>query len=112
MVYAISLAITAVWGVVSILGQASSPADIDWVTYITHGGPFGVVLLLVIFDKLTTTGERDRLRQENSELQVEVKTLNENIRKEIVPALVQLNQVMHDVVEEISDNRKELRKRV
>ena len=84
-------------------GVFAAAEAIDWVSYLLNGGPFAIVLLLVIMDKLTTTGERDRLKVENISLRDEVKLLNESIRKEIVPPLVQMNELMRDVVKELSD---------
>lgn len=77
----------------------------EWVTYLLNGGPFAIVLLLIIMDKITTTGERDRLRKENEDLRVEIKSLNLNIQKEIMPPLIQLNILMKEVVIELA--RKE-----
>src|SRR5690606_36367443 len=89
---------------------------VDWVNYLLNGGPFAVVVLLIILDKITTTSERDRLRVENEVLRNEVRVLNDNIRKEIVPPLVQLNALMKDVLQELTDRGRyypppELRRR-
>lgn len=62
-----------------------------------------MVVLLMVMDKITTTSERDRLREENKDLKDEIKTLNESIRSEIVPPLVQINGLMKDVVKELSE---------
>lgn len=75
----------------------------DWVNYLLNGGPFAIVVLLVIMDKITNTSERDRLRVENSALREEIRVLNESIRNEIVPPLVQINALMKDVVVELSE---------
>lgn len=83
-----------------ILAATQTP---DWISYLLNGGPFAVVVLLIIMDKLTTVGERDRLRTENNDLKGQIKDLNESIRNEIVPPLVQLNTLMKDVVEELAD---------
>jgi hypothetical protein len=90
--------------IVPFLADASSSTP-DWVNYLLNGGPFAVVLLLIILDKLTTTGERDRLRTENEVLKKEIKDLNLSIRSEVVPPLVQLNALMKDVVGELSERK-------
>ena len=91
--------LASIVGNLFVLAASSSP---DWISYLLNGGPFAVVVLLIIMDKLTTTGERDRLRAENEVLRSDVKKLNEDIRLEIVPPLVQLNLLMKDVVKELS----------
>ena len=91
-----------------ILAQATGGTDggVDWISYILNGGPFAIVVLLIILDKLAAPGERDRLRAENETLREEIRTLNEHIRHEIVPPLVQLNSLMKDVIEEIGGKTK------
>lgn len=85
--------------------SADTTSPPDWISYLLNGGPFAVVVLLVVLDKLTNTGERDRLRLENEVLRKEIKDLNQSIRNEIVPPLVQLNALMKDVIAELSDRR-------
>lgn len=89
----------------TIFAEAASSSGTDWVNYLLNGGPFAVVVLLMVLDKLTTTSERDRLRAENAALRDEIKVLNESIRQEIVPPLVQMNELMRDVVSELSAAR-------
>lgn len=93
----------------SLLTAAETGNNVDWISYLLNGGPFAIVVLLIILDKLTPPGERDRLRAENQVLRDEIKVLNQNIREEIVPPLVQLNTLMKDVVEELADIRREER---
>lgn len=78
-------------------------ANGDFISYLLQGGPFAVVVLLFVLDKLTTTNERDRLRLENQELRTQIKDLNESIRNEIVPPLVQANTLMKDLVDEMAE---------
>lgn len=103
--------VTAVSWFITIFAQASKTGGgsggVDWVSYLLNGGPFAIVVLLIILDKLTPPGERDRLRTENLQLREEIKVLNANIRDEIVPPLVQLNTLMKDVVEELADIRRD-----
>lgn len=107
--------VMAVSWFINILAQADATGGsggdggVDWVSYLLNGGPFAVVVLLIILDKLTPPGERDRLRAENQVLRDEIKVLNQNIREEIVPPLVQLNTLMKDVVEELADIRRDER---
>lgn len=84
---------------------ATGDPSTEWITYLLNGGPFALVVLLMVSDKITTTGERDRLRLENIALRDEIKILNEGIRKDIVPPLVQINGLMKDVIEELSERR-------
>lgn len=94
-----------VWASVIFYADTATAASEDWFKYLLNGGPFAIVVLLIVFDKISTTGERDRLRKENDILREEIKDLNESIRKEIVPPLVQLNELMKDVVAELSQGR-------
>ena len=104
MVDGFLIATTAFLGIGGIFAQAAA-ATPDWINYLLNGGPFAFVVLLLILDKLTTPGERDRLRAENAQLREEIKMLNENVREEVVPPLVQINTLMREVIEELSHNR-------
>lgn len=92
-------------GVIGRFFAAASDPSSQWVNYLLNGGPFALVVLLVVTDKITNTSERDRLRQENTALREEIKLLNEGVRKDIVPPLVQINALMKDVIGELSDRR-------
>lgn len=72
---------------VSTLAQQASSGSTDWLTYLLNGGPFAIVVILIVLDKLTTPYERDRLRLELEASQEREATLNDNLRNEIVPAL-------------------------
>jgi di/tricarboxylate transporter len=80
--------------------------DPSWTTYLLNGGPFAIVVLLIITDKLTPPGERDRLRIENETLRKQLDSLNENIRHEIVPLLTQLNILNTQTIEALGKTRK------
>jgi hypothetical protein len=97
--------ILAVFPATVSLMVAAEEAATDWTTILLNGGPFAIVVLLIILDKLTTTGERDRLRAENKELRDEVKVLNTSIRDEVVPPLVRLNGLIADVIEALAKVR-------
>lgn len=79
---------------------AESPNYID---ILLNGGPFALMVGLVVMDKMTNTSERDRLRVENEVLRNEIKILNESIRGDIVPPLVQVNGLMKDIIRLLSE---------
>lgn len=89
-----------------VLAATSGASGGDWLSALLQGGPFAIVVLLIILDKLTTPGERDKLRTENEQLRGEIKELNNNIRQEIVPTLVTINTLMKEVVEELSISKR------
>lgn len=70
------------------------------------GGPFAIVLALIIFDKLGTNSERDRLRQENQALREQNQALNDTIRQEVVPPLTELNRLMSETLIVLSDETR------
>lgn len=76
-----------------------------WVDSLLKGGPFAIVLLLIIMDKIGTHGERDRLRVENTELRKEVATLNEQVRTQVVPPLVEITRLLPRVIDELTSRR-------
>lgn len=78
--------------------------DINWVTYLLNGGPFAIVLLLIIFDKIGTHAERDRLRSENTILREKNEELNTTLREDVVPPLTQLTGLMADVLRRLDDD--------
>jgi len=75
--------------VVRALAQSvpSASGDTSWFAYVVNGGPFAVVVILLVMDKLTTPGERDRLREQNAELAKMNEALNESIRRDILPLI-------------------------
>lgn len=75
----------------------------DWTSYLLNGGPFAIVLFLLVKDYLTTPYERDRLRIENDALRQEISVLNQNVREEIVPAVVRMNDLMVKVIDTLRD---------
>lgn len=75
-------------GVSSVLGQAGSgSSDLAWVGYLLNGGPFAVVVFLLVTDRLTTPGERDRLRKEVTAAHEREERLNQTIRDDFVPVI-------------------------
>lgn len=83
-------------------GGADPGAATDWIGYLLQGGPFAVVVILFIFEKLVTPGERDRLREENKKYQQDIADLNLVIRDQIIPLLAQNNETMKKVYEELT----------
>jgi hypothetical protein len=92
------LTLTAWWA-------AEAPADTgtDWISYLLNGGPFAIVLLLILLDKLGTHAERDRLRVENAALREQNQALNDSIRTEVVAPLTEQNRLMQEVVKILDD---------
>jgi hypothetical protein len=80
--------------VLGVLFQASGPSSDNWIDVLLKSGPWAVVVLLIILDKLTTTGERDRLRLENTELRKALEEAEQAYRKEVTPALVEGNRLL------------------
>ena len=88
-----------------LIAQAQTAAsDVNWVSYLLNGGPFAVVLLLIIFDKIGTHAERDRLRTENTILREKNEELNTTLREDVVPPLTQLTGLMADVLRRLDDH--------
>jgi hypothetical protein len=91
-----------------LLAQAS-PSE-PWVDSLLKGGPFAIVLLLIILDKIGTHGERDRLRVENTELRTEIRDLNKDLRENITPLLKQNADMNRQYVEHLEERERELRR--
>lgn len=99
--YLLSVVALAITNSVYAVAEATSTGG-DWVTYLLQGGPFAVVVLLVIFEKLVPPGERDRLRAENAQYREDIARLNQTIRDDIVPLLSQSNDAMKMVLDELN----------
>jgi hypothetical protein len=78
-------------------------AEVNYVEIIGDVGILGVLIYLIATDKWGSNSERDRLRAENEVLRNEIKVLNESIRGDIVPPLVQINSLMKDVIKELGN---------
>ncbi len=74
----------------------------NWLDYILQGGPFALVVVLFVLEKLVTPGERDRLREENNKYKEEVVALNLVIREQIIPLLGKSNDTLEKVYNEIT----------
>lgn len=72
---------------VGVLAQESSSQGTEWINYVLNGGPFAIVVFLIVTDRLTTPGERDRLRTELTAAHEREAKINDNLRTEVVPAL-------------------------
>lgn len=97
----VALPITGWWA-----AEAPASTGTDWVSYLLNGGPFAVVLLLILLDKLGTHAERDRLRVENAALREANQKLNDTIRTEVVAPLTEQNRLMQDVVRILDDEER------
>lgn len=77
-----------VFSTAELVAQAAGGATADpYVDTLLKGGPFAIVLLLIVLDKIGTHGERDRLRIENTALRNEIKELNADLRNDVLPPL-------------------------
>lgn len=65
----------------------------DWTGYLLQGGPFAIILILILMDKLAPTGERNRLREENEKYKADIQTLNNKLL-EVLPPLTEAAHVM------------------
>lgn len=100
------LALSAWWAV-----EAPANGGMNWVNYLLNGGPFAIVLLLIVLDKLGTNSERDRLREDNKTLREQNQKLNDTVRQEVVPPLTELNRLMGETLLILSDENRFPRKR-
>ena len=89
----------------ALLAQAS--AGDPWVDSLLKGGPFAIVLLLIIMDKIGTHGERDRLRSENTELRQEIRELNKSLREDVAPLLKSNTDTMKQYVDFLEQRERE-----
>lgn len=94
----IALPLTAWWA-----AEAPAEGGTDWISYLLNGGPFAIVLLLILLDKLGTHAERDRLRVENAARREQNQELNNTIRTEVVAPLTEQNRLMQEVVKILDD---------
>lgn len=77
------------------LSAASSNGGSEtWTEILLKSGPWALVVLLIILDKLTPVGERDRLRIENTELRKALQEAEIANRKDVVPALIECNRLL------------------
>ena len=84
---------------------AAAPSQ-DWITYLLQGGPFAILVILFLLDKVAPTGERNELRKEKEEFKADIKDLNNQLiqvipqMKEIADNYRQLADRALDVVED------------
>lgn len=93
-----ALTITALWA-----AEAPVNSSTDWVTVLLNGGPFAIVLLLILLDKLGTNSERDRLRTENAALREQNQTLNDEVRTEVIAPLAEQNRLVAEMLRILED---------
>ena len=78
---------SGMWVGRALAQSVPSAGDTSWFAYVMNGGPFAVVVILLVMDKLTTPSERDHLREQNAELAKMNEALNESIRRDILPLI-------------------------
>lgn len=83
--------------------EAPASTGTDWVSYLLNGGPFAIVLLLILLDKLGTHSERDRLRIENTALREKIDALQDEFRGDVIPPLLEQNRLMQEVIGVLDD---------
>lgn len=88
--------------------SSGSDSSHDWVSYLLQGGPFALILALILLDKLAPTGERDRLRKENAEYKENNQKLNDKLL-EVLPPLIDATQVITKVGDMIESMEKTAR---
>lgn len=89
----------------ALLAADTSTGD-GVVDALLKGGPFAIVLLLIIMDKLGTNSERDRLRVENQNLRDQNQKLNDEIRSELIPPLTEVTRIMAEAVTLLEDEER------
>jgi len=77
-----------------VLAATDSGGGDNWTEILLKSGPWAIVVLLIILDKLTPVGERDRLRNENTELRKALQETEISNRKDVMPALIESNRLL------------------
>lgn len=103
MIHSVALAVAAVGQIIVI--AAGEITNDPWVDGLLKGGPFAVVVLLIIMDRLTTPGERDRLRNENTEMRNEIKDLNADVRNNVMPLVARNTELLAQATEALMSPR-------
>lgn len=91
--------------------EQATNGGMDWISYLLNGGPFAVVLLLILLDKLGTNSERDRLRVENAALREQNQTLNDTVRTDVIAPLAEQNRLMAELLKVLDDEDRFPRRR-
>lgn len=81
--------------------------------YVLNGGPFAIVVFLLVTDRLTTPGERDRLRAELTAAHLREASLNESIRNDFMPLMIRSieattrnREITERVLQVLSDDKR------
>ena len=99
MLYAATVSAVVAW----VLTATNPTGSIE--DYLLGYGPLGIVLLLVVMDKIGTHSERNRLREENAALRDELRLANEITRRDILPPLIKVTELLPQVVERLTSRR-------
>lgn len=98
MIFRISLLFASITPLAGrVLAQSASGGaghDFQWVSYVLNGGPFAIVVFLLVTDRLTTPGERDRLRTELTASHEREERLNNNIREDFIPLMTKAHEAI------------------
>jgi hypothetical protein len=82
---------------------SGSTGGTDAISYLLQGGPFAAVLALILLDKLTPTGERNRLREEVKEYKQNMAELNAQLLN-VLPPLTEMLPILRGIAESRSDS--------
>jgi hypothetical protein len=91
----VALAGTVGAGTISLLSATDSSGSppTDFFGVLLQSGPFAIILVLILTDKLAPTGERNRLRQEVADYKSEIQKLNDKLLQ-VLPPLTELLPTM------------------
>lgn len=103
MFFSVALLLTSV-GQIIVLAAGEITND-PWIDGLLKGGPFAIVVTLIVMDKLTTPGERDRLRNENAEMRKEIKDLNTEVRNNVIPLVTKNTELLTTVTSTLTTPR-------
>lgn len=67
---------------------AESSEGLDWVSLVAQGGPWAVVVILILIGKLVPERAHDRVIQENVELKQKLAHMEDLIENQVIPAMV------------------------
>lgn len=88
-----------------MVASSHASASPDVLSYLLQGGPFAIVVLLVVMEKLVTPGERNRIYEVNQILREELRKTNEDLRQEIVPPITQIVQLVPEMIRVIGNKK-------
>lgn len=75
-------------------------------TALINTGVLGLVLALIVFDRLGTNSERNSLRIENKELRDTLKGQNDRMLSDVIPLISKNNEILTGAVDVLGDLTK------